>query len=731
MDKYSKILDTTRSNIATGQVNKQDLTDLLKKLWGFDSFREGQFELIDGALMGKNMLGILPTGAGKSIGYQLPALLGKSVSVIVSPRKSLIKDQISHLTEIGFESVDYIDRSKSADETQKTFSRLQAGGLKLLYVSPERLQMRAFQLELKEALKHLSLDYLIIDEAHCVSEWGHDFRPSYLKLSEVLTTVGAATIIAVTATASSRVKEDILNNFMVKEDNVICSKSSDHHEISLQVINLPIESGKEITLRKALLEDLPKIFHKKTIHELHLEGSGVIFTIFANAKGSTTRSYGTKYILNEVRDCGIEANLYHSKLSDLEQSKIQDHFKTDQFPVLVTTMGFGMGIDQSNIRYVVHMCYSNSLEAYYQEVGRAGRDGQPAHALIISRARTPDCLQYQAIINHYEPQCVYGWRCKYTNGTKCDYGMQAKLISDHYPSAHEMTRNLNECYQFLVETSRGNPQFMFAIDSLNSMKYQTYLSYFQSQGIIMNYYTLSYLANGSMEFEVEVDQSILSVSNLADVIEEIVTRLQSYKKQRYNMLESIWEYVHNDTEFRRQFLMDYFQEQSVPVTRSLKIDQLFAEFHNFIISKGFDYDKANQLLKMIQEENQEESARNEAMKQLEDNTDHLVALYFKSMITLKRDKADAYAWNQANQLVSLIFRDIGTKAAMGVLNDYSAIDEKHVQEILIMNEAFVVNVEAATYLMKELKCDTTREIVYKLFMGHKINIMNHQLERRQ
>ncbi|HZK52767.1 MAG TPA: RecQ family ATP-dependent DNA helicase [Desulfosporosinus sp.] len=706
MDKINIILDTTLNIMTPDHVNKADLTDLLKKLWGFERFRDGQFELIKGALMGKNMLGILPTGAGKSLCYQLPALLGDGVSLIVSPRKSLINDQITNLTNMGFEFVDYIDPLKSEDETQKTFSRFQTGRLKILYVSPETLQMRDFQRALKEALKKLSLDYLIIDEAHCVSEWGHDFRPSYLKLLEVVTTIDAATVIAVTATASSKVKEDILNFFKIKEDNVVCSKPLDRPEVSLEVINLPIESGKEMALRKSLIEDIPRILHKKTIHELHQDGSGMIFTIFAKAKGSTTRSYGTKYILNEVRESGIDSNLYHSKLSDLEQSKMQDHFKTNQFPLLVTTMGFGMGIDKSNIRYIVHMCYSNSLEAYYQEVGRVGRDGQHAHALIISRDRTSACIQHQDSINNYEPQCIYGWRCIYTHGTKCDYGMQAKLISDNYPSVNDMTRHLNECYQFLAQNWKGNPKFTFAVDSMNSRKYQTYLSYFQRQGIIVDYNTLSYLDEGHMNFEVEVNQSAFIVSNLASVIDPIVTRLQSIKRRRYNMLESIWEYVNHSAEGRRQFLLDYFQnpvtygidgckfcdvegindDPSIVATRALRINQLYKDYHNLMDSNSFDYENVNKLLRMMYEENEQESAKNRAMKHLEDHTDNPVALYFRSLMTLKRDKTDTFARNQACELVSLILKNIGARAASGVLNDFSDIDEKIAEKILMMNE---------------------------------------------
>lgn len=741
--------NSDRSKFIFSNINRKNLTYLLKRIWGFNDFKEGQFELIKGALLGKDVLGILPTGGGKSIGYQLPALLGNGVSLIVSPRNSLINDQISKLRTMGFEFVDHIDRSKSADETRNTLSKIQAGSLKILYVSPEKLQMRDFQLEVKEALKNLSLDYLIIDEAHCVSEWGHDFRSAYLKLSNVLTTISYATVIAVTATASPKVKEDIKDGFKIREENVICVKSLDRKEISFQVINLPIESGKETTLRKALLEDIPKTLHKKNIHDLHKDGSGLIFTIYAIAKGATTRPYGTKYILNEVRASEIESNLYHSKLSDSERSAIQDDFNTNRFPLLVTTMGFGMGIDKSDIRYIIHMCFSNSLEAYYQEAGRAGRDGQHAHSMIISRARTPDCIQHQDSINHYEPQCIYGWRCKYTSGIKCDYGMQAKFINDNYPDANEMTRNLNECYQFLVDQWNGNPKFTFSIPSTNSNKYQSYLFYFQTHGIIANYNTVCYLEDGSMEFEVEVKQDVFLGSNLAMVLERIVTRLQSLKRQKYNMLESMWEYVDNSTKCRRQFLLNYFQnpvsygiegckfcdlegisdERSISLTRKLKIDQLFSDYDRLMAANHFDYVSAKALLQRMYDENKQESAKIRAMKQLEDGNDNLAALYFRSLITLKRDKTDAYARNQAYELVSLILKRKEAKTALGVINDIIDIDAKLAEEILIKNETEIVTTEVAYCLMKDLKTKTTREIVYKLFVSNKINHLNIKLER--
>ncbi|GEM_PF-775486 len=742
--------NSDRSKYIFNNVNKDNLTYLLKRLWGFNNFREGQFDLIKGALMGKDILGILPSGAGKSICYQLPALLGNGVSLIVSPLKSLIEDQIIHLNKIGFEFADYIDGSKSDAEKRQTLRRFKAGSLKVLYVTAEKLQMRDFQLELKEVLKNFSLDYFIIDEAHCSSEWGHDFRASYLKLSDAVTTIGPANIIAVTATASPKVKEDILNIFRINKDKVICSKPLARNEISFQVINLPIENTKEIKLRKALMEDIPMILHKENIHDVHKLGSGIIFTIYGIARGATTRSYGTKHILNEVRLCGIESNLYHSKLSDIERSDIQDKFQADKFPLLVSTKGFGVGIDKSNIRYTIHMCYSNSLEAYYQEVGRAGRDRQHAHSIIISRARTQACIQHQDSISNYEPKCINGWRCEYTIGIKCDYGMQAKFISEAYPNADEMTRTLNKCHQFLVQISNGNPKFTFAIDSKNSGKYQTYLFYFQMQGIIVNYYTLSYMDDGSMEFEVEVNRSIFILPNSTNVIERIVMSLQNIKKQKYNMLQSIWEYVNNDTKCRRQFLMEYFQdpvsygiegcefcdiegisnEKSISETRNLRINKLFIDYQRLMASNSFEYALAKELFNIMYEENEQERAKIRAMKHLEDYTENPVALYFRSLITLKRDKTDAYARNLAFELVSTFFRNNETTAVIGVLNDIIDIDEKLAEDILIMNETLVNNVDVANHLIKELKSNTTSVIVYKLFMNSKINNLNNKLVRR-
>lgn len=741
-------LDSNTTQTTFHKVKTETLLYLLNRLWGFDSFREGQLELIKGALTGKDILGILPTGAGKSICYQLPAILGDGISLVVSPLKSLIKDQITNLKNVGFEFVDYIDGSKSPGEKNKTLSRFKAGSLKLLYLTPERLQMRDFQLELFKVLKNFSIDYFIVDEAHCASEWGHDFRPSYLKLVDVAKAFSKSKIIAVTATASPKVKEDVLNIFRIKEENVISSKSLDRDEISFQVINLPIEASKDDYLEKALLEEIPKTLRAGDIYQLNRTGSGIIFTIYASPKGKNTYSFGTDYILRKVREFGIDSNLYHSKLKDVIREEIQDNFKRDSFPLLVSTKGFGMGIDKPNIRYIVHMCFTNSLEAYYQEAGRAGRDRQHAHSIIISRSRTQECIRHLNGIAEYEPKCINGWRCFYTGEPKCDYGMQAKFISDNYPNEHKTRKDLELFYKNLLQCSNGSDEF-FIIKHQESKKYEKYLFYFQRHGIINNYYISGYIGGDGVKFGIEVDQEKFHTPDINNIINRIIERLQNLKKQKYNMLESIWEYVNNSTRCRRQFLLDYFhdkatfgeegckfcdiegisEEKAIMANKSLKIESLYSEFTRLLESNEFDYLKIKELINDIYEEGEHEGIKVRAMKYLEDYTDNLVALYFRTIITLKRDQMDAYARNQANDLVALLLKNNALEIAANTLNDFIDISEELAMLFLLNNEKLMANSKTADALIKGLKTKSTKECVYKLFLENRIETLNDSLTR--
>lgn len=734
---------STKERFRLSNIDEKSLTYLIKRMWGFSSFREGQYELVKGALEGKDILGILPTGAGKSICYQLPALLGTGISIVVSPLKSLIKDQITNLKRAGFEFVDYIDSSKNVAEKEATLRRFQSGSLKMLYLSPERLQIRDFQLELGRLLKNFTVDYFVIDEAHCASEWGHDFRPSYLKLADVVDSVGFSNIVAVTATASPKVKADILDIFRIQESNVISSHSLDRPELSLEVINLPIKLTKDKILVEAILKEIPETLKHSNITSLNKKGAGIIFTIYADPKGSSTRAFGTTYIKELIRDANIDAELYHSSLNDKDREAIQDRFKNSDFPVLVSTKGFGMGIDKENIRYIVHMCYSNSLEAYYQEAGRAGRDREHAHSLIIARSRTPECVRYHSNIDSYEPRCVNQWICPYTKGIRCDYGMQARFISDAYKEPRIMTTDLQQALTTLVKVGEGKKKFTIGIKNDNAKFYQSSLYYFQKFDIIKNYYVLKYNF-GVIQFGIEWPGNVDEL-NIDSIITQIVDRQQNFKRQKYNMLESVWEYVSNpENTCRRQFLMNYFEdkvsygkegcqfcdvegiseERALSVTRSLRVEKLLTDYQVMMHEDLFDDKKIEWLYEQFEEDDELETAKIRAMRFLEDFTDNQVALYFRCFSTLERDKYDAYARNQANQLVTAVHKKSSFVSVRNILNKLTLIDPSLVDEIILNNESLTSDVATVDDFTRNLFDENQKVMVYKKYISNKMKTIN-------
>lgn len=745
---YIHYANLSKEKLVFQRVKRENLRYLLKRLWGFDEFREGQVEIIQKVLQGDDILGLLPTGAGKSVCYQLPTMLGNGVSLIVSPLKSLIKDQIANLRSIGFEFVDFIDSSKSAAEKTITLKRFNSGVIKLLYVTPERLQVLEFQNELKRLLKKVPIDYFIIDEAHCASEWGHDFRPSYLKLRDIAKHISSASIVAVTATASPRVKEDILNIFKIEESNVISSHSLDRPEISFQVVLLPINEDKDKYLTEVLQKDLPAVFHEDSINNIHSGGAGIVFTIYALSKGRNTKTYGTEHVLQVVKNSQINAKLYHSRLKDPERDAIQDSFKNDRFPLLVSTKGFGMGIDKPNIRYIIHMCYTNSLEAYYQEAGRAGRDGEHAHSIVIARERHRQCLENTS--NGYEPPCVDAWVCKYTEENKCDYGMQAWFISDQYPAADKIRASMRKFYRDLLRIHNGKDVFEFhAMGEDNSKKYQVYLFYFQMKGVIVNYVTERYMNKGKdMIFLVKVNPNEFSTMNIEPIIEEIVERILGFKRQKYNMLESMWEYVCNKTKCRRQMLMDYLnddvsygdggckfcdidgisKEKSIAVRSSIRMKRLFEEYQILLGKDKFNYEKSKFLLQTFYAESRQENAMIRAMRHLEDYPDSPVALYFRSIISLKRNKREAYALNQAVRLVNLLIERCEGYTVGLLINDYLDIDEDLAVQILAAIN--ISNIETVNQIMKSINNNYFEEIISKAFLKSKVENLNKLFSRR-
>jgi ATP-dependent DNA helicase RecQ len=322
---------------------------ILKTKFGYDTFREGQQEVIDAVLNRQNVLAIMPTGGGKSICYQVPALMVDGVTLVISPLISLMKDQVDALNETGIPAT-FINSTLDYAEIEQRFRRVENQEVKLLYVSPERLDSGYFN-----RLAQLPVSLVAVDEAHCISQWGHDFRPSYLRLTETIHQLPShPTIIALTATATPKVAHDIMARLTLDKE-VVTGFARDN--LSFKVVK--DQSGDQF-----LLDYL----------QLNAQQSGIIY--------ATTRKEVERLAML-LRGHGVAATMYHGGMTKEERQHNQDDFLYDRLPVMVATNAFGMGIDKSNVRFVIHAQMPGSLEAYYQEAGRAGRDGLPSEAILL------------------------------------------------------------------------------------------------------------------------------------------------------------------------------------------------------------------------------------------------------------------------------------------------------------------------------------------------------------
>lgn len=328
--------------------------DLLRQFWGFSDFRPGQREVVDAIMAGRDTLAVMPTGAGKSLCYQLPALTVSGTTVIVSPLIALMKDQIGALKSRGI-TAEFVNSTLELNEISAIMDAVVNGGVRILYIAPERFRSKDFT----DIFKKLPVSLFAIDEAHCVSSWGHDFRPDYLTLREMVKMLPRRpTVVACTATATPEVKDDIVEQLGLRAPQVFV-RGFDRPNLRYDV-----EQGMVNYDRDAQLLHLVK----------NTPGSGIIYA------GTRDRS---EEIAAMLRDEDIEALPYHAGL-DLEvRREVQDAFMTDAARVIVATVAFGMGIDKPDVRFVIHAAMPGSLEAYYQEAGRAGRDGKPARCVLL------------------------------------------------------------------------------------------------------------------------------------------------------------------------------------------------------------------------------------------------------------------------------------------------------------------------------------------------------------
>lgn len=329
-----------------------NLEEALKKYFGYDHFRNGQKEIITQVLSGIDTLGILPTGAGKSICYQLPALLQNGVTLVVSPLISLMKDQVDQLTVSGIPAT-FINSTINESECSTRMRQVEKGSIKLLFVAPERF----LQSDFRHFLTQLSIDCVAIDEAHCISQWGHDFRPSYVEFATYLKALPThPTLLALTATATPAVSADIQKLLGIQQNHTI--------QTGFLRENLRFEVVKGQDKRTFLKQYLNQ----------HKNEAGIIY--------AATRKE-VDQLVDALKKLNIPATKYHAGCSEADRKANQEAFLYDAIPLMVATNAFGMGINKSNVRFVIHYSLPSTIEAYYQEAGRAGRDGLSADAILL------------------------------------------------------------------------------------------------------------------------------------------------------------------------------------------------------------------------------------------------------------------------------------------------------------------------------------------------------------
>ncbi|TPH19930.1 DNA helicase RecQ [Haemophilus haemolyticus] len=332
-------------------IEKPTALSVLKSVFGYQSFRKGQEEVINAALNGQDALVVMATGNGKSLCYQIPALCFEGLTLVISPLISLMKDQVDQLQANGIEA-DFLNSSQTLEQQQQVQNKLISGQLKLLYVSPEKVMMNSFF----QLISYSKVSFIAIDEAHCISQWGHDFRPEYTQLGGLKASFPHAPIMALTATADYATRQDILTHLNLENPHKYIG-SFDRPNI------------------RYTLEEKYKPMEQLTRFVLAQKGKSGI--IYCNSRNKVER------IAESLRNKGVSAAAYHAGMETALRERVQQDFQRDNVQVVVATIAFGMGINKSNVRFVAHFDLPRSIESYYQETGRAGRDDLPAEAVLF------------------------------------------------------------------------------------------------------------------------------------------------------------------------------------------------------------------------------------------------------------------------------------------------------------------------------------------------------------
>ncbi len=456
-----------------------DIAAAAKKLLGFKSLRPGQREAIQSLLEGRDTLLVQPTGSGKSAVYQIAGALREGSTVVVSPLIALQKDQSDAIEASRLEPTAVINCTLSASEQQETLEQIEAGKVEYIFLSPEQLR----KAETIERLQNANVSLFAIDEAHCISQWGHDFRPDYLGLAHVIEALGHPPVLAMTATASKEVRAEIVARLGLSDPQVFV-QGFDRPNISLRVDLFSTKDEKyQSLLRRVEFADKP----------------GIVYV--ATHKNAET-------IAADLQQLGVEAVCYHGGMKAREREEIQNKFMGGDVPVIVATNAFGMGVDKADIRFVYHADVSDSLDAYYQEIGRAGRDGEPAEAVLF-----------------YRPQDISSQNFK--TGT-----------------SHVDAESLEAVYNALLDQKGPmSREELCAASTFNARKLVGLLHKLEETGAV------AHLENGDIEAS--------SNRPLSEVIEEAEHQQQFHKEHRKRQLQQMQQYA-ECRRCRRECLLRYF-----------------------------------------------------------------------------------------------------------------------------------------------------------------------------
>jgi ATP-dependent DNA helicase, recQ family len=548
--------------------------DILHKYWGYPDFRGIQREIIESIGAGKDTLGLMPTGGGKSLTFQVPALAQEGVCIVITPLIALMKDQVEHLRHKGIAAA-AIYSGMSRDAIVTTLENCIFGGVKLLYISPERISSDLFQIK----LKHMKVSFITVDEAHCISQWGYDFRPSYLQIAVIRKLVPNVPILALTATATPDVIDDIQERLGFTEKNVF--RMSFERKNLVYVVRQAEDKEAEMV---HILQSIPK--------------TAIVYC------RSRKR---TKEITQLLMQYGISATWYHAGLEPAVKDQRQSEWQHDKVRVMVATNAFGMGIDKADVRVVVHMDCPSSLEAYFQEAGRAGRDGQKAYAVLLYNGhdnrtlqkRVEDTFPPKEYVQQVYEHLAYFYQIGVNSGEGCTFEFPIDKFCatfKHFPIRanaalillqragyidYEPNPDNNARVRFLLRRDD-----LYRLDSLSEKENDVVISLLRNYGGLFTdygYVDESYIAQ---EAGLDRNQTYMVLINLSkkriiDFIPRKSIPLISYKRDRVDgsdvildksvyeerkeqfqkSINSVINYAQNDRICRSRQLLYYFGEK--------------------------------------------------------------------------------------------------------------------------------------------------------------------------